>query len=43
MDYLIVVSQVIKGDNDRPVICITKAAKQDFLEGIYSFGLQEVN
>ncbi|KAM7426567.1 Coiled-coil domain-containing protein 17 [Porites harrisoni] len=33
--------QVIKGDNDRPVMCITKAAKQDFLEGIYSFGLQE--
>ena len=41
--FSIVVSQVIKGDNDRPVMCITKAAKQDFLEGIYSFGLQEVN
>lgn len=33
--------QVLKGGNNSPVMCVTKSAVPDFLEGIYSFGLQE--
>lgn len=33
--------QVLKGDNNIPIMCVTRSAKQDFLEGIFSFGLQE--
>lgn len=33
--------QVIKEGNHKPVMCVTKSARPDFLEGIYSFGLQE--
>ena len=35
--------QVLKADNNSPIMCVTKSARQDFLVGIYSFGLQEVN
>lgn len=33
--------QVLKADNNIPVMCVTKSARQDFLAGIFSFGLQE--
>lgn len=41
-NYFFPNSKVLKGGNDSPVMCVTKSAVPDFLEGIYSFGLQEV-
>lgn len=33
--------EMLKSENNKPVVCVTRSAFQDFLEGIYSFGLQE--